>query len=150
MPALGTKNMDYLKEVLSIWSDWSKESNGFTQTNWKDDRVYKDGFATFYSGRLYNHQGSAMKTTNYSNGTNKTYNRALRYKDTFMSVFPNYRSSRDIKKTTMKHHFYYPKFNIDGEPMHVIDWTYTNKMDRIKTYTEEITKVKNMRRVLKK
>ena len=50
----------------------------------------------------------------------------------------------------MKRHYVYPKVNPDGQPTHVIDRTYNNKMDRIKTYTEEMLKISNMRAVAKR
>ena len=133
---------DYLKEILSVKSHQSNESNGFNSTNQKPERFYKEGTATFYSGRLYTHRDMAL--TQYSNGSNKTLNWNLWNRDTFMNLFPNYWTNKDVWLTTMKWHYVYPKVNPDGQPTHVIDRTYNNKMDRIKTYNEEMLKISNM------
>lgn len=110
----------------------------------KDGRIYHDGKATYYSGRLH-----CTTKPDFNRSSSKTFNRTLRDRDTFMTVFPNYRIARDPKFSTMKKHFKYPKRSIEGSPSHQIDRTYTRKMDFMKKYTEEMLKVANMKRNIK-
>ena len=105
-------------------------------------RFYKDGKTTFYSGRLY--EGSKIGTsTQYTNFSNKTLNRRLRERDTFMSVFPSYRVQRDAKHSTSRKQYYLPDGILKVEPF-VCHKMWHLKMDRIKEYTEAMLKIKDM------
>lgn len=114
----------------------SKESNGFMHLNENPARTYFDGRATYYSGRMHITKNPGMNST-----SSRTFNRTLRDKDTFLSVFPGYRLARDHKNSTMRKHFRYPSRSLEGNEPHVIDRTYTHKMDFMKKYTEEMLKV---------
>ena len=122
----------------------SKESNGFMRTFTKEGKIYNDGKATYYSGRLFSTQKPEFNQT-----SSKTFNRTLRDRDTFLSVFPNYRITRDPKHSTMHKQFKYPSKSIEGYETHVIDRTYTRKVDFMKKYTEEMLKVASMKRQIK-
>lgn len=122
----------------------SKESNGFRLTNPKVGRVYNDGRATYFSGRVH----ITPKPDFYSTSS-KIFNRTLRDKDTFLTIFPNYRIARDHKNSTMRKHFKYPSKSIEGSAPHRIDRTWTRKMDFMKKYTEEMLKVASMQREIK-
>ena len=76
-------------DMLSEKSRKSDESNGFQDHNPKDGRVYKDGACTYYSGRLVS--GSGWNTTQSQfRATNRSMNRGMRARDTFMNLFPQY------------------------------------------------------------
>ena len=110
----------------------------------KGNRIYNDGRATYYSGRVHITTKPEFRAT-----SSRIFNRNLRDRDTFLSVFPNYRITRDPKHSVMRKHFKYPSKSIEGGPPHVIDRTYTMKMDFIKKYTEEMLKVQSMKRKIK-
>ena len=76
-------------------------------------------------------------------------NRRFKMGDTFMSLFPTYRLTRDFKRTTMKKAFQYPKINVDGMPIDYQEKLFNRRMDRIKDYTEEMMKVQSIKRDLK-
>ena len=56
-----------MKEVdlLSDGSDDSRQSNGYNNKNPKAGRCYKDGYKTFYSGRLYSTANMAQTQSNF-------------------------------------------------------------------------------------
>ena len=144
-PGYSTKCGTKMSEFgLSSLSHQSQESNGFHQTMTKPFRIYNDGRATYYTGRMHITQKPSFDAT-----SSKTFNRTLRDRDTFLTVFPNYRISRDSKHSTMQRQFRYPKKSIEGSPMHQIDRTYTHKNDTMKKYTEEMLKVASMKRQIK-
>ena len=122
----------------------SKESNGFRQTMTKPGRIYNDGTATYFSGRVH-----ITTKPEFNQTSSKTFNRTLRDRDTFLTIFPNYRIARDHKNSTMRKHFKYPSMSVEGNVPHFIDRTYTRKMDFMKKYTEEMLKVASMKRVIK-
>jgi hypothetical protein len=126
---------------VSSLSHKSQESNGFVHKNSKPERVYFDGRATYFSGRL-----TVPKPATVTMTSSRTFNRSLRDKDTFLSIFPNYRISHDPKHSVMQCHFRYPKKGVEGSPTHFIDRTYTRKMDFMKKYNEEMLKVASMKR----
>ena len=78
-----------------------------------------------------------------------TFNRTLRDRDTFLSIFPNYRIARDHKHSTMRKAFKYPRKSVEGRETHFIDRTYTKKTDFITKYTEEMLKIAAMKRQIK-
>ena len=84
------------------------------------------------------------------NGTIKhriAFNRKIKLRDTFTKIFPSYNHVPETcyqpSNTHAVHH--YPDKWEDGKPIHRIDRTFTHKMDEIKTYTEEMLKVAEMR-----
>ena len=89
------------------------------------------------------------------NGTVKkrdAFNRKLKMRDTFTKIFPSYTHGEPTRYSPSQTHstFNYPGNQHDGTPMHKIDRRYTHKMDEIKTYTEEMLKIKgiaDMRRI---
>lgn len=133
-------------DMISQNSRLSNESNGFYKTNEKQGRFYKDAQCTYYSGRLYN--GDDMAKTSYSGFSNACMNRTLKSKDTFLNMFPQYRVYRDNKLSTMKKHFYYPQYNVDGKKINEIDKSNNRRKDRLANYYEEMVKVQSMKRVL--
>jgi hypothetical protein len=78
-------------DMLSEQSHKTGESNGFNSVNTKSDRFYKDGACTFYTGRLYSNTQMGNTMSNFNSTTNKTFNKGIRTRDTFLSLFPNYR-----------------------------------------------------------
>jgi len=83
------------------------------------------------------------------------FNRKIKMRDTFTKIFPSYtHAAPTVYAPTITHltHHYPEKWH-DGTPTHKIDRKYTHKFDEIKTYTEEMLKVKaiaDMRRFAKK
>lgn len=80
------------------------------------------------------------------------FNRKLKLRDTFTKIFPSYNHGEPTcySPSATHHQFHYPDRWHDGTPTHKIDRNYTHKMDEIKTYTEEMLKVKaiaDMRRI---
>ena len=124
---LENNNLQHIEEIkskfsqfgLSDVSKYSRESNGFKNTMTKPGRVYNDGRVTFYSGRLFTSQPQEFRKT----GTT-VLNRKMKYHDTFLSVFPGYRITRDPKHSVMRKHYKYPSRSIEGGPTHVIDRTH--------------------------
>jgi hypothetical protein len=72
-------------------------------------------------------------------------------KDTFTSVFPLYtHGERSVGRPSHTHAVHsYKETNDEGSPTHLIDRTYTYKLDALKMYTEEMLKLANMRRPTK-
>ena len=72
--------------------------------------------------------------------------------DTFTNIFPSYVHGEQTVfknkyvKTTMNRDYAYPETSFDGSPTHVVDRSYTNKLDQLKIYTEEMLKLSSMRR----
>lgn len=71
-------------------------------------------------------------------------------KDTFTSIFPGYTHGTGTVYTNGMTHsaFIYPN-EMEGKETHNVDRTHHIKLDFIKTYTEEILKIANMRRKTK-
>jgi uncharacterized GH25 family protein len=79
-----------------------------------------------------------------------TFNRKLKMRDTFTKVFPSYTHGQPTVYTSSAAHsqFVYPNKH-EGKSTHDIDRTFTHKLDFLKTYTEEMLKIANMRRPIK-
>ena len=79
----------------------------------------------------------------------RTFNRKLKMRDTFTKIFPSYDHcpTTTYKMPSQTHYqFNYPEKNIDGQPIHQIDRTFTHKTDAMKYYNEEIIKVESIKR----
>ncbi|CAI2380032.1 unnamed protein product [Moneuplotes crassus] len=125
-------------ETITTVSGMTEKSNGsrtFNKNKTYQEKMYNDKRMTYTSGMF--------------NKTAHTFNRTLRDRNTFFSIFPNYRIAKDQKRSTMKYHFIYPRKSIDGRATHNIDRTHTRKMDPMKKYTEEMLKIASMKREVK-
>ena len=142
-------------QSISTVSRRSQESNGFFKTRAKEGKIYNDGRVTYYSGRTFIRQNPHSnitvkgKVNTLDSKNSKIFNRTLKDKDTFLSIFPNYRIVRDHKHSTMRKAFKYPRKSVDGRETHFIDRTYTKKTDFITKYTEEMLKIAAMKRQIK-
>lgn len=72
----------------------------------------------------------------------KTFNRRLKIKNSYMTIFPMYglQRNKDMFRSTQ-----YQSIGTQLEIADKVDYTYYNKMDHIKIYTEEMLKAANMR-----
>ena len=75
----------------------------------------------------------------------RTFNRKMKMRDTFTSIFPSYsHTDRTVFTTIQSHitHKYPTKQQEDpNKPMHEMDRRYTHKVDVIKNYSEEMYKL---------
>ena len=86
------------------------------------------------------HTESVLKSIKLD-AKDKTINRDLRMKDTFISVFPAYNLTAKKEFITTNHASSEP---IANNQLHV-DKEYHFRLDSFKIYTEEMLKAKNMR-----
>ena len=106
--------------------------------------VNHDGSINYYTGRLW--VRPKEKTNLSPKESNIVMNRGLRDRDTFVTMFPNYRIHGETYESAMKSSFYYRKNNTEGANAHEIDRTHTRKMDMLKKYTEEMLKIQSIQR----
>ncbi|CAI2380387.1 unnamed protein product [Moneuplotes crassus] len=125
-------------ETISTASGMTDKTNGSRTFN--KNKTYQE---KMYNQKRMTHNGGMFNKSQHS------FNKTLRDRNTFFSIFPNYRIAKDNKRSTMKFHFHYPRKSMDGRATHMIDRTFTRKMDPMKKYTEEMLKIASMKRSIK-
>ena len=119
---------------------------------------FKSGFDHYDSSPVAKHYFQDPGFLMTFNGTipkKAAFNRKIKMRDTFTKIFPSYSHVPSTCYSPTQTHttHMYPDRWYDGTPTHKIDRKYTHKMDEIKTYTEEMLKIKgiaDMRKFSKK
>jgi len=135
-----------------------KREQNFNSTNFSSSTDYKTGMEHFDNSPVAKHYYRDPAFLMTFNGTIKertAFNRKIKLRDTFTKVFPSYKHVPETCYSPSATHatFHYPERWHDGTPTHKIDRAYTHKMDEIKTYSEEmykISEIRNMRKLIKK